>query len=67
MSVIIAKIQNKSILNTVKQILSVFTKDISVMNNEEYRDSKLSELLDEGRKSRIVSPIKSESWCKKNL
>lgn len=65
MSVIIAKINDESILTTVKQILNIFSKDIAVLNNEEYRDLKFAELLDEGRKTPTLSAEETKKEFKK--
>jgi len=65
MSVIIVKIKNESILTTVKKILTIFSKDIVIINNEEYRDSKFAGLLEEGRKSKIVSEEETKQEFKK--
>ena len=65
MSVIIVKIKNKNVINTVKKILNVFSNDIAVMNDDEYRDANFSGLLKEGRKSKIASEQETKEEFKK--
>ena len=65
MSVIILKIKNKNDINTVKKILNVFSNDIAVMNDDEYRDANFAGLLKEGRKSRILSEQETKAEFKK--
>ena len=65
MSVIIVKIKNEKNLSIIKQILNVFSKDISIMDDEEYRDSKFAELMEEGRKSAIASENETKLEFKK--
>jgi len=55
MSVIIAKIKDEGVVSNLRKILNIFTREVRVMSDEEYRDTKFAELIEEGKSSEIVS------------
>ena len=65
MSVLVVKIKNEGILETVKKILKVFSKDVAIVDDEEIRDLKFSKLLEEGRKAGILSAEESKKELRK--
>lgn len=65
MSVIIAKIGKEENISYLKKILNVFTKDIKVMSDEEYRDTKFAELIEEAKNSDVASEEKVKREFKK--
>ena len=65
MSVIIARVGKQENISYLKKILNVFTSDIKVMSDEEYRDSRFAELIEEAKKSGIASEEKTKKEFKK--
>ena len=65
MSVIIAKIKNESTISTLKQILHIFSKEVTIMSDEEYRDKVASDLMDKGLKTKLLSEEETRQEFKK--
>lgn len=65
MSVIIARVGKQENISYLKKILNVFTSDIKVMSDEEYRDSRFAELIEEGKKSGRATEEKTKKEFKK--
>ena len=65
MSVIIAKIKNESTISTLKQILNIFSKEVTIMSDEEYKDKTASDLMDEGLKTKLLSEEETRKEFKK--
>ena len=66
MSVLVIKIKDKGKTPELKKfIASIFGEKADVLSDEEYRDSKLAELLEEGMKSESLSAEETRKEFKK--
>ncbi len=65
MSVVVIKIKNEENTSLVKKFIGTLHEKAEVMTDEEYRDSKFSELLEEGRKSKSLSPAQTKRELRK--
>ena len=65
MSVIIARVGKNENISYLKKIINVFTSDIKVMSDEEYRDSRFAELIDEAKRSEVATDTKTKKEFKK--
>lgn len=55
MSVMVVKIRNKGNASVLKKIVSALNEKPRFLSDEEFRDSMFSNLLKEGRKSKLLS------------
>jgi hypothetical protein len=60
MSVMVVKIKNKENTSVLKKIVAALNEKASVLSDEEYRDGMFSKLLDEGRKSKLLSTTQAK-------
>ncbi len=60
MSVMVVKIKNKENTSVLKKIVAALNEKASVLSDEEYRDSMFSRLLEEGRKSKLLSTAQAK-------
>ncbi len=66
MSVLVIKIKDEGKTAQLKKfIASIFGEKANVLTDEEYRDSKLAELLEEGLKSESLSAKETRKEFKK--
>jgi hypothetical protein len=66
MSVLVIKIKDNSKISDFKKVIAgIFGEKANVLTDEEYRDSKLAELLEEGLKSDSLSPAETRKEFKK--
>ena len=66
MSVLVIKIKDEGKTPQLKKfIASIFGEKANVLTDEEYRDSKLAELLEEGLKSESLSAKETRKEFKK--
>lgn len=54
MSILVVKIKNEENLSLLKRIIGAFKEKADVLSDEEYRDSKFAELIDEAKDSEVV-------------
>jgi len=55
MSILVVKVKNEENVSLLKRIISAFKEKVDVLSDEEYRDSKFAELIDEAKDSEVVS------------
>ena len=55
MSVVVVKIKHKENASLLKKLVAALNEKANVLTDEEYRDSMFSKLLEEGRKSKLLS------------
>ncbi len=60
MSVMVVKIKKKENTSVLKKIVAALNEKASVLSDEEYRDSMFSKLLEEGRKSKLLSTTQAK-------
>ena len=60
MSVLVVKIKNKENTSLLKNLVATLNEKASELSDEEYRDAMFSKLLEEGRKSRVLSPAQTK-------
>ena len=60
MSVLVVKIKNKENTSLLKNLVAALNEKASELSDEEYRDAMFSKLLEEGRKSRVLSPAQTK-------
>lgn len=66
MSVLVIKIKDEGKTTQLKKfIASIFGEKANILTDEEYRDSKLAELLEEGLKSESLSAKETRKEFKK--
>ena len=65
MSVLVVKIANENNTFLLKKLVSVFNEKAKVLTNEEYRDAMFSKLLEEGRKSKVLSATQAKKELSK--
>ncbi len=65
MSVIIARIENEETVSLLKKFIGILNEKAEVLTDEEYRDSLFSKLLEEGRKSKLLSSTEAKISLKK--
>ena len=63
MSVLVIKIRNEENTSLLKKFIGILHEKAKVLTDEEYRDSMFAKLLEEGRKSKLLS----SSEAKKEL
>jgi len=56
----VVKIKNKENTSVLKKIVAALNEKASVLSDEEYRDGMFSKLLDEGRKSKLLSTTQAK-------
>lgn len=66
MSVIIARIKNEENISLLKKFIGILNEKAEVLTDEEYRDSLFSKLLEEGRKSKLLSSTEAVKALKKH-
>ena len=54
MSVLVIRIKNEQNISMLKQIIGVFKEKVSVLSDEEYRDSQFAALIEEEKDSEVV-------------
>ena len=54
MSVLIIKVKNEQNVSVLKQMIGVFKEKVSVLSDEEYRDSQFASLIEEEKDSAVV-------------
>ena len=65
MSVMVVKIKNKENTSVLKKIVAALNEKASVLSDEEYRDGMFSKLLEEGRKSKLLSTTQAKKELNK--
>ena len=65
MSVVVVKIKNEENTSLLKKFINTLHEKAKVLSNEEYRDSMFAKLLEEGRKSRVLSQSEAKKELKK--
>ena len=65
MSVMVVKIKKKENTSVLKKIVAALNETASVLSDEEYRDSIFSKLLEEGRKSKLLSTTQAKKELNK--
>lgn len=65
MSVMVVKIKNKENTSVLKKIVAALNEKASMLSDEEYRDSMFSKLLEEGRKSKLLSTTQAKKELNK--
>ena len=65
MSVVVVKIKNEGNISLLKKFIGILDEKAKVLSDEEYRDSMFAKLLDEGRKSRVLSSAEAKKALKK--
>ena len=60
MSVMVVKIKKKENTLVLKKIVAALNEKASVLSDEEYRDGMFSKLLEEGRKSKLLSAAQAK-------
>ena len=65
MSVVVVKIKNEGNICLLKKFIDTLHEKAKVLSDEEYRDSMFAKLLDEGRKSKILSAPEAKKELKK--
>ena len=60
MSVMVVKIKKKENALVLKKIVAALNEKASVLSDEEYRNSMFSKLLEEGRKSKLLSATQTK-------
>ncbi|MBI1768131.1 MAG: hypothetical protein HY015_10485 [Bacteroidetes bacterium] len=65
MSVMVVKIKKKENTSVLKKIVAALNEKASVLSDEEYRDSMFSKLLEEGRKSKLLSTTQAKKELNK--
>ena len=56
----VVKIRKKENTSVLKKIVAALNEKASVLSDEEYRDSMFSKLLEEGRKSKLLSTTQAK-------
>ena len=65
MSVVVVKIKNEKNTSLLKKLIALFHEKAHVLSDEEYRDSMFSNLMDEGRKSKLLTDAEAKKELKK--
>ena len=65
MNVLVVKVQNENNIPLLKKLIGIFKEKISVLSEEEYRDSKFAELLEEGLKTKTLSEKEAKKEFRK--
>ena len=65
MSVLVIKISNEENASLLKKFIGILHEKAKVLTDEEYRDSMFCKLLEEGRKSKILSSAQAKKELKK--
>ncbi|MBS1682011.1 MAG: hypothetical protein JST48_09880 [Bacteroidetes bacterium] len=65
MSVMVVKIKKKENASVLRKIVVALNEKAKVLTDEEYRDSMFSTLLEEGRKSKLLSTSHARKELKK--
>ncbi|MGP8214878.1 MAG: hypothetical protein ACLQQ4_04880 [Bacteroidia bacterium] len=66
MSVLVIKIKEEGDVTPLKKLIrSIFGNKATILTDEEYRDSKLAELMEEGLKSETLSAEETRKEFKK--
>jgi len=61
----VVKIKNKENTSVLKKIVAALNEKASVLSDEEYRDGMFSKLLEEGRKSKLLSTTQAKKELNK--
>ena len=56
----VVKIKKKENTSVLKKIVAALNEKANVLSDEEYRDSMFSKLLEEGRKSKLLSTTQAK-------
>lgn len=54
MSVLVIKVKNEQNLSMLRQVIGAFKEKVSVLSDEEYRDSQFAALIEEVKDSEVV-------------
>ena len=65
MSVMVVKIKNKENTSVLKKIVAALNEKANMLTDEEYRDSIFSKLMQEGRKSKLLSSTQAKKELNK--
>jgi hypothetical protein len=66
MSIVIARIKKKEHVALLKKFIGILNEKAEVVNEDDYRDAFFSQLLQEGRKSKMLSASESGKALKKH-
>ena len=55
MSVLAIKVKNEQNISMLRQMIGIFKEKVSVLSDEEYRDSQFAALIEEVQDSEVVS------------
>ena len=65
MSVFVVQIKNEENTSLLKKFINILHEKAKVLSDEEYRDSMFAKLLEEGRKSKLLSDSEAKKELKK--
>ena len=65
MSVFVVQIKNEENTSLLKKFIGILHEKAKVLSDEEYRDSMFAKLLEEGRKSKLLSYSEAKKELKK--
>ncbi|HTB31989.1 MAG TPA: hypothetical protein VK808_08195 [Bacteroidia bacterium] len=65
MSVVVVKMKNEKNTSLLKKFIAILHEKAEILSDEDYRDSMFAKLLEEGRKSKTLSPAQAKKELKK--
>ena len=65
MSVVVVKIKHEENTSLLKKFITILNEKANILSDDEYRDSLFSKLLEEGRKSKLLSSSEAKRAFKK--
>jgi hypothetical protein len=66
MSIVIARIRKKEHVALLKKFIGILNEKAEVVSEDDYRDAFFSQLLSEGRKTKLLTAAETEKALKKH-